>query len=75
MLDLLGLGEIGTTVAMVLAAFGAIWAALWRAGKQGEQKAKDKANADTLERIQRGNDAINRNADPADRLRRNYGRW
>jgi hypothetical protein len=70
MLDLFGLGNIGTTIALVLGALAALGGALWRAGKQGEQKAKGKADADYISERKRQDEIdVGNDASDADRIR------
>ena len=75
MIDIFGLGQIGTAIVAVLGAFGAIWAALWGARRSGKKDQQAKDARDALDRIKKGTDAIGRGGDPAERLRRNHGLW
>lgn len=73
MIDLL-LGPLGGVLAAFIGVLG-LWVKSRLDRRQGaaDQKAKDAQNA--IERIDRGNSAIDRGGDPAERLRRNDRRW
>lgn len=64
---------VGAAIA-VLAALG-LARAKWRS--DGHREAEREAQDDARDRVEKGNEAVSRNRgdDPADRLRRNDGRW
>jgi hypothetical protein len=45
MIDLFGLGNIGTTIALVLGALAALWGAIWKAKRDGAKDATAKRDA------------------------------
>ncbi len=64
---------LGTVCGIVL---GRIWGRT-EGKRQGKREAERDAYEDTLRKLEAGRKAVRdgRNADPAERLRRNDGRW
>ena len=75
MLDLFGLGSLGQVLTALAAIVAAAGAALWGARRSGVKDQQAKDARDALDRIEKGTGAIDRGGDPAERLRRNDGRW
>ena len=74
MLDLFGLGQIGTAIVAVLGAFGAIWAALWGARRSGANSANAKRDAESArdyiaERKRQDEIDVGHGASDAERIR------
>jgi hypothetical protein len=70
---------IGAAITGLAAIAAWVWRQIRRAEKVGEQKQRAKDAIETVKRVQRGQEAINRGRasgdSPADRLRRNDGKW
>jgi hypothetical protein len=73
MLDLL-FGPLGGVLAAFLGVLG-LWVKSRLDRRQGAKDQQAKDAKDAVKRIERGTNAIDRGGDPAERLRRNDGRW
>ncbi len=72
------IGRLKAAVAAVAIAIAAIVAAFQRGAAKGRRQKENEANVKTLEALETGREAVRdgRSAgDPADRLRKNDGRW
>lgn len=80
MLNLFGLGQIGTAITAIIGFVGLAWIALFRAKRQGAKDATAKRDAQDMENAydrERTRDEIDRNtagADARDRLRKDWRR-
>ena len=52
MLDLFGLGQIGTTLTFIAAGIGAVWGAIWKAKRDGAREATAKRTAQDAKEYQ-----------------------
>jgi hypothetical protein len=73
MLDLFGLGNIGTTIALVLGALAALWGAIWKAKRDGAKDANAKRDAQNAaeyiaERKRQDEIDVGNDASDADRI-------
>lgn len=72
------LGWLAPYLVYGLAVLGGVLVA-WRHGRQqGQDRERSRHDKETLDRIQRGRNAVRdgrHTDDPAERLRRNDGRW
>ena len=69
--------RLGQAVALVLAVLAGLGLARRKWRSQGRTEAERDARDETQERVEKGRKAVRdgRGNDPADRVRRNKGRW
>ncbi|WP_127104379.1 hypothetical protein [Pararhodobacter zhoushanensis] len=75
---IMGLGRrVQTWLALAAAALVAVLAAYAAGRRDGSSNQREEDAQDTRDAVERGRDAVRRDdvSDPAERLRRNDGRW